>query len=171
MVYRAGVLVACMALQACMGTSQPTIFTPANFPPADFTGLQYADNAGCAFIRAGNGGVVSWAPRLNPDRTQVCGLTPTFAGAAPEPVAVAAPEPVMAEPVVAETDDAAADGFFGQLFGQSSAPLSNPDPAAVARERFHPPAGFVRVWTDGRLNPDRGVRNITLEEAAAMGLR
>lgn len=51
---------------------------PAENPPASFSGAQFVDATGCAFIRAEFGGETRWLPRLNPDRTQICGLEPSF---------------------------------------------------------------------------------------------
>ena len=56
------------------------------------------------------------------------------------------------------------------IFQKTPVPASNPDPATVAGESLAPPPGYRAVWTDGRINPQRGLRRITAEEAAAMGL-
>ena len=54
---------------------------PAELPPATFAGNQYVDSNGCAFVRAGIGGTVEWAPRVDANRQQICNLVPTFAPA------------------------------------------------------------------------------------------
>ncbi len=91
---------------------------PAEFPPAAFTGNQFVDSKGCAFIRAGVGGATNWVPRVSRSRQPLCNFQPSFpdvaAGPAPgpvapldapiieitpPPVAVAAPAPAPAAPV------------------------------------------------------------------------
>lgn len=53
---------------------------PVNFPPASYEGRQFVDNSGCAFVRAGYDGNVTWVPRVTRARSQVCNQTPTFGG-------------------------------------------------------------------------------------------
>lgn len=83
------------------GVNAQSSGVPANFPPSSFDGNQFVDNEGCAFIRAGIGGNVTWVPRVDRRRNQLCSFQPTFAAAAPAPAApVAEPTPAPA-PVVA----------------------------------------------------------------------
>jgi hypothetical protein len=51
---------------------------PAEFPPASFRSDQYVDSRGCVFIRAGISGNVTWVPRVNRGRKQLCGYTPSL---------------------------------------------------------------------------------------------
>ncbi len=84
---------------------------PAEYPPESYGANQYIDSRGCAFIRAGIGGLTEWIPRVARDRNQLCGFQPTNAPAAPQapagpvvtpvqaPVATPAPAPTPAPAV------------------------------------------------------------------------
>ena len=74
---------------------------PAEFPPASFKGKQYVDSLGCIFIRAGIDGNVTWVPRVNRNRKQVCGFKPTLPPGAS--AGVVAPRP--AKPPVQITNE------------------------------------------------------------------
>ncbi|PWR04012.1 hypothetical protein DKT77_02885 [Meridianimarinicoccus roseus] len=58
--------------------------SPAETPPADFTGDVYVDSAGCVFHRATLGARTVWAQRLDPAGTPVCGAEPSIERSAAE---------------------------------------------------------------------------------------
>ena len=55
---------------------------PAEIPPLSYIGTQFVDSKGCAFIRAGTGGTVTWVPRIERSREQICNARPTVIGGA-----------------------------------------------------------------------------------------
>lgn len=97
---------------------------PANLPPESYEGLQFVDNRGCVYVRSGFGGRVTWVPRVDRKRRQLCSknYTPTF-----QEVQVATAEPKKEE------------NPLGRIFGGkpkaeaedtavASAPAPRPDP-------------------------------------------
>ncbi len=55
---------------------------PAEIPPVSYQGKQYVDSNGCAFIRAGYSGRVTWVPRVLRSRKLLCGFRPSLAAQA-----------------------------------------------------------------------------------------
>lgn len=54
---------------------------PAEIPPPSYTGRQYVDSKGCVYIRAGVAGNVTWVPRVDRNRRQICGYQPSLSAA------------------------------------------------------------------------------------------
>jgi cell division protein FtsN len=112
------------------------VTAPINPPPASFTGQQFIDARGCVFVRAGFGGQVAWVPRIDARKRPIC----TGAQQAPARVASAAPRMQVApEPQISFV--------------------------APSRALPVPPKGWKRAWTDGRLNPNRGLGTVAGEAA------
>lgn len=73
-----------IAAAAAFGLAASGAWAQAELPPDSYSGAQYVDSTGCAFVRADVSGDGRWAPRLGPDRAPLCGFQPTFAGQALE---------------------------------------------------------------------------------------
>ena len=86
---------------------------PREFPPADFSGNQFVDSEGCAFIRAGISGNTQWVPRVDAGRRQLCNFQPTFAEV----------EPAVEEP---EVEVAAAPAAPVETVDATPAPVEEP---------------------------------------------
>lgn len=171
-----------LLLAALVATTLPVaVFAqtgPAELPPADFAGRQYVDSQGCVFVRAEIDGAVTWAPRLNRDRTPLCGYRPSMSaglgqaeGTLPE-IRPDAPPVILDSASVVETAATPpvvvpaatsrpgvprrTDVYAGKYTG----------PSAPGLQGRRLPPGYKLVWDDGRLNPNRGPR--TPEGDAAM---
>ncbi len=100
---------------------------PANLPPASFDGLQFVDNNNCVYVRSGYGGRVTWVPRVDRKRRQLCdkSFRPTF-----EPVRTATATPSAEVEAPAATKPAKTGGFLAGL-QKSLQTTTKPAPKAV----------------------------------------
>ena len=113
---------------------------PANLPPDGFTGVQFVDDRGCVFVRAGMKGDTQWIPRVTRSRQQVCGQTPSFrttAIDAPATTRAASAEDASPAPAPARARETAA---AAQTSGArppvtTATPSRNPRPLTEAPAR------------------------------------
>ena len=57
---------------ALVGPVAADMAGPAELPPDDYAGQQYADSKGCLFLRAGPKGDETWIPRVTRDGVPLC---------------------------------------------------------------------------------------------------
>lgn len=134
-----------LILTGGMAAAQAEYSVPAEFPPDNYSALQYVDSRGCAYIRAGVEGAVNWLPRVTRERTPMCGLQPTFANS-PSTVS-----PVVVPPAPVAASVAAASVPRSTQTVSSSANSS----LRTAQAPTRLPPGYVLVWDDDRLNRRR----------------
>jgi hypothetical protein len=116
-------------------------------------------------------GAVTWAPRLNRDRTPLCGYRPSLAagfgqtaGNLPE-IRPDAPPVIVDGATVVETA-ATAPAAAPAAAVRPGVPRRTdvyagkyePSAAPGTLSRSQIPRGYKLVWEDGRLNPNRGPR-------------
>lgn len=176
---------AAFAGAACVGVLQAQGLNggivPAEFPPPGYQGRQYVDSTGCVFIRAGIDGAVTWVPRVDRQRRQMCGQPPTLvAGTTSAPAATvntvsarpvtATPAARPARPATAQPRSVAAVPGAVVVHPQAAmasgfGPHTRVVPKHVylqnlATQSVTVPPGYETVWEDDRLNPRRAEQSL-----------
>lgn len=118
------VSVVALTAGATLAVQAQSLATPAEFPPTSYRGTQYVDSAGCAFVRAGQGVLVNWVPRVDRQRNQLCGFQPTQISGASGPTAASGP-------IITFTDVPEARVVTAPAPTQAPAPVVAPQPAPV----------------------------------------
>ncbi len=123
------------------GGAMATSMTPAELPPAGYAGSQYVDSKGCIFVRAGSGGNVTWIPRMDRARNQMCNAQPSAVARVEPPVvqgttttasaASLRPSPNLSQPRVATTIPVTTPTTTNMLIGgnrvvRTTAPSTQP---------------------------------------------
>ncbi|MEJ6397263.1 SPOR domain-containing protein [Yoonia sp. 208BN28-4] len=122
-----GAVVVALTMTGQMAQAQAT---PAEFPPASFTGNQYVDSRGCAFVRAGVGGNVNWVPRVSRTREQLCNFQPSLAQQVAPTRAPSAPNPLAGLPDATVENSSPIDATVSPV---PPAPRPAPTPAPAPR--------------------------------------
>jgi hypothetical protein len=145
-------------------TSLQNADEPAVFPPASYKASQYVDSDGCASVRSGHSGHVTWVPRVSRDRKVLCGFKPSLANAqASLPVI---PDPVLPAGVKAPLATVASTTTLPAKVATSSAKTSFPTAAPV---QLAPQTATVRVARQPAPVKTAPIRRARLADAEVVG--
>lgn len=136
---------------------------PANLPPVDYKGVQFVDNKGCIFVRAGRLGEVNWVPRIDQSRKHMCSSSyvPTFAKAdAPTKTAPAQP-----------TQVADLDRGKVEYKGSVIKPVAAPDTSLVASNETKPTAAQAAREAAAKAAEETRAAELAKQEQAAEKMR
>lgn len=152
-----------MALpQMAAAQALKNVKAPANLPPANFKGVQYVDNNGCIFVRAGRLGDVNWVPRIDQSRKHMCSpsYTATFSTAGGE-------KPVKAP----ETQVAALDRGKVEFKGDVIKPVAAPDTSLIKANEASPSAAQAAKEAAERAAKQANDAKLAKQKQAAEKLR
>ncbi len=149
-----------------LGASSVSANAPAEPPPEGFAGRQYVDSQGCVYVRVEVDGRIGWAPRLQRDRTPLCGFQPTLAAGLGQATGSLPDIRPDAPPVILDSASVTQTSANGKArVVSASAEVARPGVPrradvyagkASATRQGTVPRGYKPVWDDGRLNPLRG---------------
>ncbi|MEM6307756.1 MAG: SPOR domain-containing protein, partial [Pseudomonadota bacterium] len=122
------------------------------------------DSKGCVFLRSGSG----WVPRVRRDRSQICTDATVASAPASQPLQATV---IPITPVASTT----ANRMVTPVQTAATAVVASPQPRRIVRVPRSLTHGTLErqdyklAWTDGRLNPKRGLpATVTAEPASAI---
>ncbi|WP_090160283.1 SPOR domain-containing protein [Loktanella sp. DSM 29012] len=153
------VLMAALTTGLASQVNAQTTAVPAEFPPASYTASQYVDSRGCAFVRAGMDGRVTWVPRVDRRREQLCNFQPSLARAETSPTP---PQPAMQDlPIINITAEPVTPAPRAAVPAQRTAATPTPRTAPVVAPAVRQVVATPRVVTAPAPEP----RRISLAQA------
>jgi hypothetical protein len=158
-------LMLALSVETSLAQSLNRASGPAEVPPSSFQGKQFVDSKGCAYIRAGYSGRVSWVPRVSRSRKVLCGFRPTFSARQ----AVQAPQAAqrvqqrtvrtVTQPQINPTPKSTSSGT---LFRSTAAPKINPNsriaPRVTPTDKRIAPCVGASTLSSQYINQGDGVR-------------
>jgi hypothetical protein len=157
------VLILGLSVEAPLAQSLKRSSGPAELPPATFQGKQFVDSNGCAFIRAGYSGRVTWVPRVSRSRKVLCGFRPTFVAKSAAPVELEQPVRRVVQPKVKKmTQRKAKPVTTTQITRTAPTPQINPNSRIAPRvkpvDRLSAPCVGASSLSSQYINKGAGVR-------------